>query len=446
MSAARRSRRLLQWPGSLLGRVSLILFCGLAAAHLLSLGLLLYDRAQAVSTMMIAYLARDVASSVAILERVPPTERAQWLPRLDRANYRYELAAGPAEWRPADPGSTAAEVADRIAAQLGDRHAIQAMLPPAAREPLRFAVALKLADGTAMTIAMVPPGPMLSPWVVAALTFQLAVLALFSWLAVRITTRPLAQLARAADALGEDLHGPALPETGPAEVAHAAIAFNAMQRRIAEHIVERERILAAISHDLQTPITRMRLRTEMLENASLKQKFGHDLAAMQSLIAEGIDLARSAEHGSEAAIATDLRALLESIVFDYADSGQVIGLTGDVGAPIATAPRLVRRIVTNLVDNALKFGGEVEIAIDAIGADRVAIEVRDRGPGIPEDQLDAVIEPFYRLEPSRNRDTGGTGLGLAIAQRLTSALGGELTLANRPDGGLAATLTLPATK
>lgn len=446
MSATPTPRPRPLWPGSLLGRVALILFCGLAAAHLLSLGLLLYDRAQAVSTMMIAYLARDVASAVAILERVPPAEREQWLPRLERANYRYQLAAVPPDWRPADPGSTAAEVADRIATQIADGHAVQAMRPPAVRDPLRFAVALKLADGTAMTIAMVPPGPMLSGWVVAALAFQLAVLALFSWLAVRITTRPLARLARAADALGADLHGPALPETGPAEVAQAAIAFNAMQRRIAEHIVERERILAAISHDLQTPITRMRLRAEMLEDASLKQKFGHDLAAMQSLIAEGIDLARSAEHGTEAAIATDLRALLESVVFDYADSGQAIDLTGDVGAPIATSPRLVRRIVTNLVDNALKFGNEVEIVMDTPGPDHVAITVRDRGPGIPEDQIDAVLQPFYRLEQSRNRDTGGTGLGLAIAQRLTGALGGELTLANRPGGGLAATLTLPATK
>jgi signal transduction histidine kinase len=294
-----------------------------------------------------------------------------------------------------------------------------------------------------VTLELSPPDTGLSSWVLAALAFQLAVLALFSWIAVRIATQPLARLAAAADELGPDLRGAVLDERGPREVARAAVAFNAMQRRIADHFAERVRILAAISHDLRSPITRMRLRTDLLDDSTLKQKLQNDLAAMQALIEEGIDLARSAERTTETPIATDVQALLESLVYDYADSGKQVGLIGRVDTPVMTSPCTLRRIITNLVDNALKFGCEVEIAVAKQTPDRISIAVRDSGPGIPESELGAVLEPFHRVEGSRNRDTGGAGLGLAIAHRLSTALGGELRLTNRPSRGLEAELRLP---
>src|SRR5262249_30716530 len=146
---------------------------------------------------------------------------------------------------------------------------------------LQLALHLRLKDGTKLTVEVMPPSLMISTWVIAALALQLFLLGVFTWLAVRIATKPLAQLAAAADALGGDLKGPALPENGPLEVAHASVAFNAMQRRIADHLAERTQILAAISHDLQSPITRMRLRAELIDDAALKQRFLRDLSAMQ---------------------------------------------------------------------------------------------------------------------------------------------------------------------
>ncbi|MGO4717455.1 sensor histidine kinase [Bradyrhizobium sp. 2TAF24] len=438
--AAPRPWRL--WPRSLFGRVALILFCGLSAAHVLSLALLLHDRSQAVSAMMVAYLARDVASSVAILERVPAAERPQWVAKLDRKNYRYRLDVAPSAPRPASP--TASQVATAVARELGPGRAVTATATPDSTDPLRFDLRLTLNDRTPLTLEMLPPDSGLSPFVVAALTAQFALLGLFSWIAVRLATRPLARLARAADALGPDLKGEPLKEDGPREVAHAAKAFNAMQRRIADDVAERVRILAAISHDLQSPITRMRLRTDLLGDAVLRQKLQTDLTAMQALIEEGLDLARSTGRAAETPVRTDLRALLESLAYDYADSGQPVGLTCTIDTPVVIAPQTLRRILTNLVDNALKFAGDAEIVAGRDTDGRITITVQDRGPGIPEDQLAAVLRPFHRVEASRNRETGGTGLGLAIAQRLAVSLGGELRLANRNGGGLAASVTLPA--
>jgi signal transduction histidine kinase len=427
----------------LFGRIALILFCGLSAAHLLTLGLLLYDRAQTISSMMLAYVAKDVASSIAILERIPAEERRGWLPVIERRNYRYILGREPQDEAPAD--AVAQKIAATIANTLGPKYRVTTSVTQQVSSPFQFYVHLRLQDGAPLTLAMSPPGTGLSWRVLAALVFQLVTLAVASWIAVKIAARPLARLAEAAEQLGPDLRGPVLPENGPKEVARAAAAFNAMQRRIADHIAERLRILAAISHDLQSPITRMRVRTDLLDGGALKQKLQSDLAAMQALIEEGIDLARSAGRTAEAPVATDIQALLESLVYDYADSGQCVALSGHVEGPVVTRPRALRRIVTNLADNALKFGQDVEIAVEKNAQNRISIAVRDRGPGIPEAELAAVFEPFYRVEASRNRETGGSGLGLTTAHRLSIALGCELSLTNRQGGGLEARLILPAT-
>jgi signal transduction histidine kinase len=280
-----------------------------------------------------------------------------------------------------------------------------------------------------------------SDWVMWLLGIQLAVLAVCGWLAVRLVTRPLARLAAAADGLGPDLAAAALREDGPTEVAHAARAFNAMQQRIAGYMAERVEILAAISHDLQTPITRMRLRTDLMDNERDQAKFRQDLDAMNALVREGIAYARTLHGTKEPPCRIDGDALLESMLADYEDSGQQVRLEGRIGEPILTRPHALRRILTNLVDNALKFATEVKVHVQA-DANRLVLSVLDNGPGIPPDQLDAVLKPFYRVENSRNRATGGTGLGLAIAQQLATAMGAELSLHNRSEGGLEARLTM----
>jgi signal transduction histidine kinase len=252
----------------------------------------------------------------------------------------------------------------------------------------------------------------------------------------------LARLADAADAIGPAAGGTALAETGPREVARAATAFNAMQGRIQAHLAERTQILAAISHDLQTPLTRLRLRSELIDDTVLRDKLLADLDAMQALVREGIAYARSAHSGSEAARSVDLHALLDSLVCDYTDAGQPVTLEGAEGLMLETRPQALRRLITNLVDNALKFAGNAQLTAGR-GEHGIFIAVRDDGPGIAPEELQAVMQPFYRVENSRSRETGGTGLGLAIAQQLAQALGGRLALRNREEGGLEARLTLP---
>jgi signal transduction histidine kinase len=429
------------WPRSLFGRIALVLFCGLAAAHILTLALLLRERSETMGAMMMAYLAKDVASSVAILDRLPAAERPSWLTKIERRNYRYILGDTPLGRLVESPD--AREIAGVISRALDGPHDISISMSPGASDPLQLAIHLKLKDGSPLTIELIPPTLMVSGWVIAALALQLVLLGLFTWLAVRIATRPLARLAQAADDSRADRQGRPLREDGPTEVGRAAAAFNAMQRRIADHLAERTRILAAISHDLQSPIARMRLRADLLDDAELKQRFQRDLTAMQTLVAEGLELARSMNGQAEPAVATDLQALMESLVYDYVDAGQKVRLNGRLAVPLITRPQTLRRVVTNLVDNALKFAGDAELSI-ARSDDQIAIVVRDHGPGIPDRELEAVLQPFYRVEGSRNRETGGTGLGLAIVQQLAAALNGRLLLSNLASGGLEARLLISA--
>jgi signal transduction histidine kinase len=381
-----------------------------------------------------------VAGSIAILERAPKDERKEWLGLLDRPNYRYALGE---QVQGAPTRSPQAEtVLTMLARQLGPRYRATASSPDKATDPLQLLLHTALTDGTPLTVELMPPRMSVSPWVAAALTLQLALLALFTWIAVRIATEPLSRLRRAADALGSDPNGAPVPEDGPDEVARAAAAFNAMQRRIADYVAERIRIVAAISHDLQTPITRMRLRADLLDDEALRHKLHSDLHDMQVLVEQGIDFARASRDAVEPICATDLHALLDSLICDYTDAGEHISLTGCAGPPVLTRPRALRRIVTNLIDNALKFGREVEVHI-VQDTGKIVVSVLDRGPGIPPEKLQSVMQPFFRLEESRSRDTGGSGLGLAIAGQLAATLNGTLTLSNRTDGGLQAQLCLP---
>ncbi|WP_386748251.1 HAMP domain-containing sensor histidine kinase [Agrilutibacter niabensis] len=267
---------------------------------------------------------------------------------------------------------------------------------------------------------------------------------LCTWAAVRLATRPLERLAKATQALRPTGEGERLQPGGPKEVANAVDAFNAMQDRIARYVRERLQILASISHDLQTPITRMSLRVESMDDAPEGDKLLDDLGQMQHLMREGIAYARSAHGGEEALVRLDVDAFLESLVSDYRDTGKPVSLTGRAHLQANTRLHALRRIVANLIDNALKYAGKAEVHVEVDDARQVRISVRDRGPGIPEADLGNVLEPFYRLEASRNRDTGGIGLGLAIAQQLADAIGATLSLRNREDGGLDAMVQLPA--
>lgn len=431
----------LHWPRTLFARLALILCVGLALAQTLSFWLTMTERDQATTNVMMGYIEREVASSVALLDLLPAAERAAWLPRLARRSYQFVLGPG-VGGGPVDE-QLSERVARSIAEGIGKTWPLTANMVPG--DPGHFQAHLRLSDGSPLTIDVHPmPGVPLSGWLPVVLVAQLSVLAACCWLAVRIATRPLHQLAEAADALGPDLKAARLPEDGPSEVARAAKAFNAMQDRIAMYTTERMQILAAISHDLQTPITRMRLRVDVMDDDAQAAKLRQDLLEMEQLVKEGVLYARTLHGAAEAPRRIDLDAMLDSLVYDYVDAGKSVTYGRRATGAVVTRPQALRRIIGNLVDNALKFGGEAAIDVDAHPDGGVSIAVLDRGPGIPDELLDQVFEPFFRIETSRNRHTGGTGLGLAIARQLTLSLDGELTLRNREGGGLAATLTLRA--
>ncbi|WP_121324597.1 HAMP domain-containing sensor histidine kinase [Paraburkholderia sp. RAU2J] len=428
-----------RWPRTLFARLAVILFVGLALAQTLSFWLTMTERDQTMTHVMMGYIEREVASSVALLDHLPPDERAQWLPRLARRSYEFVLGPG-VSGEPVD-ASLSERVARSIDLGIGNRYPLTVNAVPGDRE--RLQVHLKLSDGTPLTIDMRPmSGAPLSRWLLLVLLLQLVVLAACCWLAVRLATRPLHQLALAADTLGPDLKADRLPENGPSEVARAARAFNAMQDRIATYMTERMQILAAISHDLQTPITRMRLRVDVMDDDAQGAKLRQDLQEMETLVKEGVTYARTMHGTTELPCRIDPDALFDSLVFDYVDAGQDVSLEGRFGMSVTTRPQALRRIVGNLVDNALKFGGAAEIRITAVHDGQTTVSVLDNGPGIPAESLEAVFEPFYRVETSRNRHTGGTGLGLAIARQLALAMDATLTLQNREGGGLEARLTL----
>jgi len=429
-------RRLL--PRSLFSRVTLIIVVGLTIAQLLTFAAIRYERDMAMRELMMIGIERDIASSVAILDRLPAAERPAWLEKLERRNYRFVLG-----------GMAEGVTPQSLLSQQFATAIVDAMRPfeivkvgEVPRPPEGLQIQVRLNDGSSVVVHAMRVGMPVSRWVMWLLAIQLLVLAVCAWFAVRLVTRPLADLAAAADDLGPDLKAQKLAEEGPTEVAHAARAFNAMQQRIGGYMSERVEILAAISHDLQTPITRMRLRTEMMDDEHDRTKFRQDLDAMNSLVREGVTYARTLHGATEPPLRMDADALLESMQADYEDAGKTVHLEGKAGAPIVGRPNAMRRIVMNLIDNALIFGSDVRVRVQA-GDGQLAIAVVDNGPGIPPDELDAVLKPFYRVESSRNRSTGGTGLGLAIAHQLAMAMGAELKLQNRPEGGLEARLTMP---
>jgi len=267
--------------------------------------------------------------------------------------------------------------------------------------------------------------------------------ALLAWIAARLAVQPLRSLSTAAAALGADLDRPPLPLTGPQELRDAAAAFNTMQTRLKAALADRTRMLAAITHDLQTPLTRMRLRLDKVTDAELRARLLADFAATQVLIREGLDLAREVET-SEPAGQVDLPSLVSALVEDMADAGLPVRLTQTCAAVAPSRPQALRRALGNLIDNAVQHGGSAEVALIREPNGDVAITVRDHGPGVPEDQLSAVLEPFHRLDASRSRESGGAGLGLTIAERMAARSGARLTLSNHPDGGPQARLLFAA--
>jgi signal transduction histidine kinase len=308
-------------------------------------------------------------------------------------------------------------------------------------------VNVRLPDGGALTFRVAPPWP--EPPLPVRIFLELGILTLALGLALYLTTRsitrPLSDLAHAADAVGRSVRHPRLIEKGAREIRDATRAFNAMQDRLRRYLDSRTRVLAAMSHDLKTPLTRLRLRVESVSDAGLRERFSTDLDEMESLVHSALGLFKGLDD-DEVFEPIELDGLLQTLRAQFAELGHDITIEGHARGPISVKPRALKRCLTNLLDNAIKFGSKATLVVE--DGQALVIRVRDDGPGIPPAALEQVFEPFFRLESSRSRDTGGTGLGLTIARDVAQAHGGTLVLHNLsehgpPERGLEAVLTLP---
>jgi signal transduction histidine kinase len=273
---------------------------------------------------------------------------------------------------------------------------------------------------------------------VAALTTLVVVLVLWG---ARRSMQHVPRFAAAAEALGRNVASPPLPEHGPREVRKAAAAFNEMALRIRTHMAERMEMLAAVSHDVRTALTKLALRIERADDPEQRERARQDIAQMTALLDDVVVLARE-ERGEEERQRLDVATLVQALVDDEASLGREATYRGDDHAAIDGRPRALRRALTNLIDNAIRYAGSVEASVTST-ADRVSIEVSDRGPGIPSADRARVVKPFERLERSRSQETGGSGLGLAIARAVIANHGGELELLDRAGGGLTVRIALP---
>ncbi|NDP37894.1 MAG: HAMP domain-containing protein [Rhodoferax sp.] len=432
------------WPSSLFVRMALILLLGLLVAQGLSLWLQWGERATVVSQARGQNFVDRMAEAVRALEATAPAQRSAALETLSYGNWQVSLISGDQVSQNPPRGAMHNLFSDRLgspreirpvgsAAGMGMMHGNMM--------PRSFDVRLRDGQWVRFSGGREPGTPALPSDLIVRLLVTLMIVTAVVMLAVRQATQPLKQLAQAADTLGRDLDAPALAEVGPMETRRAAQAFNRMQARIKRLVNERSRALAAVSHDLRTPLTRLRLRAELVDDEKLRDQMAADLDAMAAMIDATLDYLRGLQT-SEAVRPIDINALLASMSEDALVLGRHISIQGQAQTPYTGRLSALRRALQNLIDNAIKYGSCAHLRVED-DAGELRIMVEDEGPGIEPGELARVTEPYYRLDASRNSATGGVGLGLSIAKDIALLHGGDLVLANRPQGGLCATLKLP---
>lgn len=461
--------RLRLLPDSVVGRTALVLVAALMISVAAAVVLFAVQRQEALEAIGGRNAAERVSALVTLAEQLPPDRRQDTLSSQDMPNFRVGWGPQPVALDNEEFG-LAAYVRSELEQGLdgrgikvstrpgplpggpatgmgrGGRH----MHGPGGGGPgggrvigpaLRVSVHLK--DGSWLNVlAPLDLGdPLWRPRFVAPLVIALVLVTLAALLAVRRATRPFATFAQAAERLGVDVSAPPLAETGPREVRQAAQAFNVMQSRITRFVQDRTQMLAAISHDLKTPITRLRLRAEFMEDDDQRTRMLADLEEMEAMIAATLAFARD-DAASEPRIRLDLAAMIQGMVEDLDDLGARCSYDGPAALVIEARPAALKRALANLIDNAIKYGGCADVTL-ASGGGNALVTIEDQGPGIPAEARERVFAPFVRLETSRSRDTGGTGLGLAVARAAIRAHGGDIALADRPGGGLRVTVSLP---
>ena len=464
-------------PRTLFGQMLVILLGGLLMSHLLGWWIYASDRAQAVRAVGGYAATQRIANLARLVDEAPPDWRDRIVVAANDPTLRVTLTRDPPT--EADDASDDDDVPIRryLAAQLPDplaahvRVAVAPLPPPfltshhhmpfhpwsgpdrwwGRPRPWRsLDASVQLSDGAWLNFsAGIPPGAPSASWqFVVSMVVMAGIVVLAGAWAVRRVTAPLGVIAAAAERLGRDVNASPVAEAGSREMRQAAVSFNQMQTRLQRLLENRTRMLAALSHDLRTPLTLLRLRTEALPEGEERERMLATLGEVDAMVAGSLEFARGQSVG-EPVRRIDLTALLGSIVDDLTDAGLPVTLAAAPLVVLDCQPGALRRAFGNLIDNALKYGGVARLAVD-IAPDIVRVVVDDDGPGIPVAEQSRVFEPFYRLEASRSRETGGSGLGLAIALSVVQAHGGTIELANRPaaadgteGGGLRVTVTLP---
>jgi len=471
------------WPQSLLGRLSLVMVAGVLLTQLVGSVIWatqLRAKADVDARAASQYLGQGAASAIRFFRALPPSYRKltiQQFREMGGTRFFVNLNQAYVPVQAIAPHALANTALDTLGATLRADHQGQFLIAFAWPDQLvvspdgvRVAdlpeswvrhillvkpdpapvlvIQTELEPGNWLYLATLMPNPYFlssnDPLSSDRLVLQglsLAAVLLLSILVVRSITRPLAALSDAAEAFGKDENAPALPQTGSREFVNTARAFGAMRERIARYIADRERLFISISHDLRTPITRLKLRAELLDDDAQRIEFEEDLDELDMMVKGALQCVKDSdihENPAEVKLAPLIRRLVRSAEL----AGHSVAFD-DTPLVVRGKPLALKRAIGNLLDNALFYGERAEISVRAVDG-WVEIAVRDHGPGVPEDAFPSLFEPYVRLAHGRDRNDGGMGLGLGIASGVIEGHGGRLVLANHPDGGLNAVIRLPA--
>ena len=445
---------------SMTSRFFFILLGGTLASAALTLVLAAYESKDVLEQVRMRHLTERIEQMLLTLEVTPENSRQKFAEIVAKSGVQIHFASASDLTRDLDSAVVDTEFTKALSKVLGENRKIATFKRFNIHCPVRpdllgkadlivarqcRTITANLQDGTlvSMDIASPPdklPLPFHLDFVPYLLIFLVCVAAL-AFIIAHLAAKPIRTLAQAAHELGKNLERPHLSEDkGPMEVREAASAFNNMQSQIRHFVEERAYMLAAIAHDLQTPLTRLRLRLEKVTDEELRAKLVNDLSVTQDIVKEGLELARSF-YVEEPFELMDMDSLIETICTDATDAGLDVTHSGKVEVPVMVRPNAIRRCLLNLIDNAVKYGEFAHITLKREGA-KVSITIIDGGPGIPEHQLQKVLQPFMRLEDSRSRTSGGTGLGLTIANNIAEKHRGTLRLRNINDEDFGLEVTL----
>ena len=440
------------WPRSLANRTAVVLLAGLALVQAGGLFFYTLDRMDLQRLAAAQELGLRISSVYRSVVLAPADDRAALVHDVDPAsNFKATLDQAPAtsDLEPAPPFLQRLIRISMNFTPVPQGQRWRELMVRGSPQQHRLLVSMRMPSGEWLnvSVALYRTLPFWSEnFLIAFALMTLAAAGLVIW-AVRQFSGPMRDLARAAEQLGMDVNMAPLPERGTIEAVKAARAFNLMAERIRRFVRDRTFLLTAIGHDLRTPITRLKLRAEWMEDEEQQNKMLADLDELEAMVAATLAFGRD-DATAEALTPIDLAELLRTIGEEAADarpdSAENVRYDGPDHLVVRARPVAIKRALSNLIQNALNYGGAARIALAQPRDGMLAVHVDDDGPGIPPSELERVFEPFHRLEASRNRETGGTGLGLPIARNIVRAHGGDVALANRAGGGLRAMVTLPA--